>query len=262
MKRPPQPFAAATCEQLRHDGLEAVPIAIDRVPERHETARFGEEQEQHAIEHGQRLFPERCRMLSSATRQRCQESVESLKNACTQGSTHLAAVLPRKHNSRVERSWISRECRGRGDRPQDCLRFGLKREEREIEFEIVARPGSPRVDKPKRLAVAADAPTRIRSDRAGHRGAPRSFERFPPCRRHAYYCRFAGAQIEVRHTVAVRALHGREAKETCEREQRDVGDRPHAGGGAKRRFNTSRPVSKAVAPSWRRGAGSGHLCKL
>ena len=46
----------------------------------------------------------------------------------------------------VERSRIPAERLGTSNGPQDGLRFGLKSEKSEVELEVVARPGSPRID--------------------------------------------------------------------------------------------------------------------
>jgi len=53
----PQAFVRTTLEQDARNRLEAVAFAIYRVPERHQAARFGEEQKQHAIQHRERLLP-------------------------------------------------------------------------------------------------------------------------------------------------------------------------------------------------------------
>src|SRR5262245_2486542 len=58
LKRPPQSARWSSLQECADDRLEAVAIAIDRMPQRDESACLGKEQKENAIEDGQRLLEE------------------------------------------------------------------------------------------------------------------------------------------------------------------------------------------------------------
>ena len=56
LQRLPQPARRAETLGQVAQRLDRVAVAVDRMPERHQAARFGEQQEQQAVDDGQRLF--------------------------------------------------------------------------------------------------------------------------------------------------------------------------------------------------------------
>src|SRR5678816_636177 len=58
LKRAPQAARWSSLQERADDCVEAVAITVDRMPQRHEPSRFGEEQKKNAIEHRQRMLEE------------------------------------------------------------------------------------------------------------------------------------------------------------------------------------------------------------
>ena len=134
VNRAPEALVWAPVEQDGDDRLEAVALAIDRVPERHEATRLGEEQKQDSVQHRERLLPEHGGWLAPPMRQRVQENFERIQNAGAERPADANAVMTRERYCPIEE--IGKRVRVR-DGPQHGLRFRFLAKQGEIELEEV-----------------------------------------------------------------------------------------------------------------------------
>jgi hypothetical protein len=81
-------------DQRIEDRVEAVPIAINRMPHRHQATCLGEQKKQHAIEHRERVLEEEVRLVAAPRppAERLEQQAERVEDAGSQSPAHLDAV--------------------------------------------------------------------------------------------------------------------------------------------------------------------------
>ena len=203
----PQPSIPASLQQRAHNGVEAVAVSIDRVPERKQSSGFGKQQEEHAVEHGQRLLEEhRQRRASLGCAERADEQFQSFEDAVAEVAADVNAVPARQVHGPVEKRWVAGHRLGTQECPHEELRRRLLPEHRAVELQILPRPGVAGIDESQRAAIAADAPACIGGDRLDHGRPPDALKRIAPRRDDDNDCGGAGRYMKQGGVVAIDAL--------------------------------------------------------
>ena len=144
--------------------FEAVALAVDRMPQRHERARFGEQQEQHPIHDGQRLFEAVLhRDLVTVSDQRAQHFGRRGEHAVAQRAAYAGRVPIRGGHQRVQRPRIVGPCSERRraeDLQEDGERARIVHRQIEVDLDLAARVEPAGVHDSQVEAVEDQAPRR------------------------------------------------------------------------------------------------------
>ena len=126
------------------------------------------------------------------------------------------------------------------------------RKQREIEFEIVARPGPVRIDDAKVGAVHDEGPSLVGADRIADGFAPRRVEWLAPAGHRDW--NMASAAPKSLHAGGIASVnppaHG-ESENLQERKCNSVGDRANAGRGTERGITARGPLLERANGIWR-----------
>ena len=188
-QRVPQTGGARRSLRIVAHRLDAVALAIDRVPERDERARLREQQKQDAIDDRQRLLErlvDRDRAIAPArspARQRAKDFGRRRQHAVAQRTADARRMTIRRGDECVQRAWIrgaraERRRMARVPERGECARLIV----REIEIEVERAPGvhTRRVHDSQPHAVGEKTPAGASPLRFDHRDAPQRIERFAP----------------------------------------------------------------------------------
>ncbi len=155
-------FADAPAQRVDRVGL-----AVGLVPDRDESARLGKQQEQHAIDHRQRLLEDHrgVRVHSHRAEVLRSKSVGQLRkrgeNPAPQRPTDASGVRGRALDDGCERRLvpppIAQRCRGR-QRGEDHGSARISQQRSELELDGETCPGTSAVDDAERVAVADQRP--------------------------------------------------------------------------------------------------------
>ena len=243
--------------------LDGVAAPVDGMPRRHQRARLGEQQEQHAIDDGERLAERR-----GDTRSAVRRAAASRRRAAC-GSSPFSSSLERVAHAVAKRRGDghavagglatttcgvrSRSASARTSAQQSACAAGPVDDLLEIELEMRARMRAPHVAQPERAAVEAHRPVGVQPPAFAREVGPERVHRRAP-RRDDDRARQAGAGRVDRDRLAAAdqpRFAQREAEQVEHRRQADVDDRPHG----RRRSEPRTATMPTTAPA-PRGARS------
>src|SRR5215208_4690385 len=159
LKRAPQTALRPASEQGADDGVEAVAIAVNRMPQRNQTTSFREEQKQDAVQHSQGVLEQYLSGESPARwSQRGNDPLQSKEDAVAERPAYLHPVPSRQRHRTIEKRDVRCERLRSRQTPHGRLGNLAFAENRQVEFEILARPCAARIDEAKAHAVAAERP--------------------------------------------------------------------------------------------------------
>ena len=223
-QRVPQPRRRLRTLGRGAQRLDAVALAVHRMPQRDEAAGFREQQEEDAIHDRQRLLErvvEWLTVMAPAPR-RPKERAEHVgrcgKDAVAQRSGDCRRMKVGRLDDRVQRRAIAagrgRKRRRVQERPERGARALVVDREIDVELEESPRIQPAGVDEPKVGAVEDQRPRGGPPDRLGHRDAPMRIEAVAP-RRHQQNNRMS-AGADGRNQDRVQPLDRRRSFE-CQR---------------------------------------------
>src|SRR5678815_5542330 len=138
LKRAPQAARWSSLQERADDCVEAVAITVDRMPQRHEPSRFGEEQKKNAIEHRQRMLEEHTGWKRQArTRdQRRHDSLQRLQHTVAQRPANLHAMTRGQCDRAIKKRDAGRECLSAYETPQRGLGEMVLSQHKQVEFHV------------------------------------------------------------------------------------------------------------------------------
>ena len=182
--------------------FEAVALAIDRVPQRHECARLGKQQKQDAIDDRQCLFEPAVDVHGPESRLRArrygrpsdrgprheegpQHLARRREHAVAEQSAHSGGVAVRRRDKGVQRPRIARlggERRRTGDGPEGGEGRRMIDREIQVELDVTAGVETAAIHDPQMKTVEEQTPGGRPSRRLSDREPPERIERLAPRR--------------------------------------------------------------------------------